>query len=132
MGAKLVHISSDYVFSGNDLEPYDEADTPNPLNSYGRSKLGGEIAVQTILQSFIILRTSWVFGVEGRDFVGSMLALANTEKEVSVVSDQLGGPTSSCAVAEAIIRILAVMRNAEPGDKRWGIYHFCGEARLPA
>jgi dTDP-4-dehydrorhamnose reductase len=102
----LVHYSTDYVFDGSKGTPYTEDDTPNPINAYGRTKLAGEKAVREIGVSHLILRTGWVYAREGRNFLLSVLRLATQEKELRIVSDQVGAPTSSREIARATIGVL--------------------------
>lgn len=111
LGALLVHFSTDYVFDGQKPSPYVETDTPNPLNAYGRSKLAGEQAVRASGCRHLILRTSWVYGPFGRNFLLTILSLARQGKPLRVVDDQRGAPTSNLAIAaavpEAVRRVLA-------------------------
>lgn len=93
-GAKLIHVSTDYVFNGNATKPLIETDTPDPVSAYGRTKLAGENFVRDFSDRFFILRTAWLYG-EGHNFVKTMLKLSETHDTVSVVKDQLGTPTSA-------------------------------------
>jgi dTDP-4-dehydrorhamnose reductase len=123
-GALLVHYSTDYVFDGLKDGPYAEEDPPRPLNAYGRSKLNGEIAVQQAGGSYLILRTSWVYGVRGRNFLRTMLRLFREREELRIVADQIGGPTSAAQVAGATaVAIEAAIR--ERTDRRFasGLFH---------
>ncbi|EHQ64130.1 spore coat polysaccharide biosynthesis protein spsK [Paenibacillus dendritiformis C454] len=115
VGAKLCYISTDYVFSGNDCEPYVEYDNTNPVNVYGKSKRAGELLVQSLTSKYFIVRTSWVFGSEGNNFVKTMLRLGQERQELSVVHDQWGSPTYT--------RDLAQFLGALIKTKRYGIYH---------
>lgn len=126
VGARLIHISTDYVFSGKGEEPFTEKSSTQPLGVYGTSKLAGEVAIKQALSAHIILRTSWVFGGQGKNFVKSMLNLAASRHEVSVVADQFGAPTSARAIAETIASIVVSMSEATPEDDQWGTYHFSG------
>lgn len=118
LGAKFLHISTDYVFDGTSHVPYSETDVPNPLGVYGKSKLLGEIAIQKNCDRYIILRTAWVYGTKGRgNFVKTMLRLGKERKELKVVSDQIGSPTWAYDIAEAVVNLLAP-------DVPTGIYHF--------
>ena len=126
MGAPLIHISTDYVFSGEGDEPFTEESATQPLGVYGATKLAGEAAIKQALSAHIILRTSWVFGAQGKNFVKTMLKLAATRNEVSVVADQFGAPTSARSIAETIASIVLSMSKAMPEDNRWGTYHFSG------
>jgi dTDP-4-dehydrorhamnose reductase len=107
VGAALLHYSTDYVFDGLKTSPYDESDSANPLNVYGRSKLEGEQAIRNSGVPHLIFRTAWVYGTRGRNFLLSILRLATQRTELRVVSDQLGAPTWSRAVATATSAILA-------------------------
>ena len=118
----LIHYSSDYVFDGSKGEPWVEDDPVNPLNQYGLTKLAGERNVQQAGGRFLIFRTSWVFSPHGRNFLCTMLRLGQERKELSVVNDQKGAPTSALALAAATGRILG---NFPPHnlDQFTGIYH---------
>lgn len=114
IGAKLVHISTDYVFDGQASHPYTEEDKPNPVSVYGKTKQAGDEYVQQICSKFFILRTAWVFG-EGKNFVKTMLRLADNGNKIKVVADQYGSPTSSLELARAIIFLMET--------ESYGIYH---------
>ena len=126
VGARLLHISTDYVFSGAGDEPFTEESATQPLGVYGATKLAGEAAIKQALSAHIILRTSWVFGAQGKNFVKTMLKLSASRDEISVVADQFGAPTSARGIAETIASIVFSMSDAMPEDNRWGIYHFSG------
>ena len=126
VGARLIHISTDYVFSGEGDQPSTEECATQPLGVYGKSKLAGEVAIRQVLAPHIIMRTSWVFGARGKNFVKTMLTLAASRDQVSVVSDQFGAPTSARGIAEAIASIVLSMLKAMDEDDRWGTYHFSG------
>jgi dTDP-4-dehydrorhamnose reductase len=120
----LVQLSTDYVFGGETHRPWQEDDPPLPLSVYGRSKLAGEVAVRAQLARHVILRTSWVFSARGHNFVRTVLRLAQTQRELRIVDDQIGGPTAAADVAEAVLTIAdAALR---PGFDGWGTYHFSG------
>jgi len=119
----LLHISTDYVFDGNADKPYKEESPTQPLGVYGKSKLEGEQAVRDALSEHIILRTAWVYGAHGNNFVKTMLRLGQTRPELSVVSDQFGCPTAAADIADAVINIISQMHDKP--DNRWGTYHFC-------
>ena len=120
----LIHISTDYVFDGEKPGEYVETDQVNPKSVYGQSKLEGEQRIQDILDRHIILRTSWVFGPYGKNFVYTMIRLAKQKKELSVVNDQTGCPTSANSIAGAILTMSSAISNGD--DANWGIYHYCG------
>jgi dTDP-4-dehydrorhamnose reductase len=105
-GAKFVFLSTDYVFDGSRRRPYVESDPTEPLSAYGRSKLGGETSVAVANAEHFIVRSSWLFGVGGRNFVETMLALADEQPEVVVVSDQVGCPTYTGHLAEALCELV--------------------------
>jgi dTDP-4-dehydrorhamnose reductase len=122
-GVPLIHLSTDYVFDGNKPTPYVEGDPIAPINSYGRSKAGGERAVRENTPLHVILRTSWVYGEFGQNFLKTMLRLATTRDELRVVADQRGCPTATPDLADAILKITPQLLG---GDKIWGTYHFAG------
>ena len=116
--AVLIHISTDYVFNGKKKEPYTETDTVDPISVYGKSKLKAEEYIQDILNKYYILRTSWLFGRNGKNFVHTILRLFQEQDEINVVDDQYGSPTYSRDLAEIIIEIIKSESN------QYGIYHF--------
>lgn len=119
----LIHISTDYVFDGCKRGPYQEDDPIDPLGVYGLSKAAGEAAIRRETDRYLMLRTSWVYGVYGANFLKTMLRLAREREQISVVSDQHGCPTSTVDLAEAILRLAPVLK----GDKTvCGTYHFAG------
>jgi dTDP-4-dehydrorhamnose reductase len=122
LGAPFVHISTDYVFDGRKAEPYIEVDEVGPINVYGRSKLEGERAVLEAHPRALILRTSWVFGPFGSNFLKTMLKVGAERPVLRVVSDQVGNPTSALDLAVAILDVSSRLRS-EPG----GLYHLTGE-----
>ena len=107
LGAAIIHYSTDYVFDGTKNIPYTEQDKPDPQNTYGKTKLAGEQAIQSVGVPHLILRTSWVYGLRGKNFLLTMLKLAREREELSVVDDQIGAPTWSRMIAEATAQILA-------------------------
>lgn len=107
IGAAVVHYSTDYVFDGTKKGPYTEEDAPNPLNVYGKTKLAGERAIQTVGVPHLIFRTSWVYGARGKNFLLTILRLAKERNEIRVVDDQIGAPTWSRMIAEATAQVLA-------------------------
>lgn len=118
--ALLLHISTDYVFDGSKDSPYVETDTPNPQGIYGKSKLAGEQAIIESRCKHVILRTAWVFGEHGNNFVKTMLRLGATRDKLGVIGDQFGGPTYAGHIADALI---SIMENYEDETQN-GIYHF--------
>lgn len=133
LGALFVHYSTDYVFDGAKGEPYVEADPPAPLGAYGRSKLEGERRVLAAGGRSVILRTSWVYGPRGNNFLLTMLRRFAEQGEVRVVDDQIGAPTTARYLAEATLRVV----EADPAATACGLYHvtaggqtsWCGFAR---
>ena len=107
IGAAIVHYSTDYVFDGIQTRPYRENDPTNPLNIYGKTKLAGEQAILAVAVPHLILRTSWVYGMRGNNFLSTILRLSQEREELKVVDDQIGAPTWSRAIAEATAQILA-------------------------
>jgi dTDP-4-dehydrorhamnose reductase len=122
-GLPLIHLSTDYVFSGDKMTPYTEDDRPDPQSVYGRSKLQGEGAVALANPAHVILRTAWIHAPQGANFVRTMLRLAGERDAVSVVGDQRGTPTYAPDIAEAIFAV--ARRLAAPGDRRawYGVFH---------
>ncbi|MEP6491288.1 MAG: dTDP-4-dehydrorhamnose reductase [bacterium] len=127
LGAALVHFSSDYIFDGAKRSPYVETDPRGPLNVYGETKLAGEHGVAAAGGMHLILRTSWIYGPRGRNFVSTMLRLAREREELSVVDDQVGAPTSAAAVAKAVTEILRSLVGAadfvDAFEAASGVYH---------
>jgi len=119
----LIQLSTDYVFDGRRAGAYREEDAVEPLGVYGRSKEAGERAVRAALAHHVILRTAWVFGAYGANFVKTMLRLAAERPVLRVVADQRGCPTAAADIAAALIVIAAQI---ERGEARWGTYHFAG------
>ncbi len=107
LNTPIIHYSTDYVFDGAKKTPYSEEDIPNPLNVYGQTKLAGERAIQAVGAPYIILRTSWVYGVRGKNFLLTILRLAREKSELKIVDDQIGAPTWSRMLAEVTSQILA-------------------------
>lgn len=124
-GACLLHISTDYVFAGDAMRPYHEEDPVAPINVYGASKLAGEQQLQQLCSRAIILRTSWVFGSHGNNFVKTMLRLGRERDELAVVADQIGCPTSARSIAAALWALTE--RYLLQGELPWGIYHFSNQ-----
>ena len=113
-GAKMVHVSTDYVFEGNGTVPYTEFDATNPLGMYGKTKLEGEKFVQQFADKYFIIRTAWLYG-DGKNFVKTMLKLSETNDEVKVVGDQIGSPTSTKVLADIINELIFT--------ENYGIFH---------
>lgn len=126
VGVPIIHISTDYVFDGAKTAPYTEADAVGPTNVYGRTKLDGERRVARVAEQHVILRTSWVHSPFGANFVKTMLRLAASRPELSVVDDQIGTPTYAPHLAEAILAIAARVRDRSDGSKLWGTFHVTG------
>ena len=124
-GIPLVHISTDYVFDGQKEGPYLVTDPVSPLSVYGKSKAEGEAEVRKYLQEHFILRTGWLYGVHGDNFVKTMLRLGREREAVQVVSDQYGCPTYAADLAETILKIST--RFLQGGQVQWGTYHYCGK-----
>jgi dTDP-4-dehydrorhamnose reductase len=125
LGSILVHYSTDYVFDGTKQGSYVETDAPNPLNVYGQTKLAGDEAIQSVGGDFLILRTSWVYGSRGSNFLLTMLRLAKERPELRIVDDQIGAPTSSECIAQATANLLAQLLAPTGGglQGRSGIYN---------
>ncbi len=125
LGALLVHYSTDYVFDGAKRSPYTESDPPAPLNVYGETKLAGERAIQAAAAAYVILRTSWVYGMRGTNFLRTMLRLARERDELRVVNDQVGAPTWSRSIASMTADIVGyeLARGADFGEGVSGLYH---------
>ena len=115
---KLVHISTDFVFDGSNTRPYKETDVPNPSSVYGASKLQGEKNIMERLSSYFIIRTSWLYSEFGSNFVKTILRLADTQKEIKVVSDQIGSPTNAHDLADFLLEIISI------NSTNYGTYHF--------
>lgn len=118
---KLIHISTDFVFDGKANKPYTEECASNPVSVYGHTKLEGENKIINNLKHFMIIRTSWLYSAYSENFVNKMLNLAKTNKEISVVSDQIGSPTSAKDLAKTILTIL------DSGFNKYGIYNYSND-----
>ena len=125
-GIPMIHISTDYVFDGTNKTPYTEKDPVSPAGIYGKSKAEGEkLSVRNILEKHIILRTSWLYGVHGHNFVKTILKLGKEKEVIGVVSDQSGSPTSAADLAETLLIIVPrILNNCEV---TFGTYNYCGE-----
>jgi len=136
LGAALIHYSTDYVFDGSKEQAYTESDLPNPLNVYGRSKLAGEQAIQAAGIPHLILRTSWVYGMLGKNFLLTVMRLAAERDELRIVDDQYGAPTWSRTIADTTAHIVARLQAGtgaaqglagEAWEKHAGIYHLTAQ-----
>ena len=124
LNALLIHYSTDYVFDGEKKGPYVETDEPNPINAYGRTKLAGEEAVKTSGCDHLIFRTSWVYASRGHNFLLSILRLAKERDELSIVSDQVGSPTSARLIADTtVLCIQQAAKEKQKGVFSSGLYH---------
>jgi len=123
-GAKLIHISTDYVFDGTKAGAYVETDPPHPLGVYGQSKYQGEVNIAETLSEYFIIRTAWLYGKQGNNFVYTMLRLFKERDEVRVVGDQWGSPTYAPDLAAAILEIVRLSSDA------YGIYNFTNEGKI--
>lgn len=118
---KLVHISTDFVHDGSRMKPYSEEGQTNPINTYGKTKLKGELAIKTIMQEYYIIRTSWLYSEYGSNFMKTMLRLSKDKKQLSIVNDQTGSPTYAGDLAEVICLLII-------NDKKdYGIYNYSNE-----
>ena len=137
LGAAMIHYSTDYVFDGRKQGAYTEADSPNPQNVYGSSKLAGEQAVQAAGIPHLILRTSWVYGMHGKNFLRTVMRLAQERDELRIVADQFGAPTWSRTIADTTAHIVARLQaSANPRsagivrdswDQFAGVYHLTAQ-----
>lgn len=123
-GVTLIHISTDYVFDGEKNEPYTIEDESNPINVYGKSKLKGERYVQEILNSYFIVRTSWLYSEFGKNFYKTILRKAKEEDTLQVTDEQIGCPTHASNLAKYVLGII------ESGRKNYGIHHFTDEVAM--
>lgn len=117
--AKIVYVSTDYIFDGKGEKPFEISDKPNPINYYGQTKYEGELEVRKATDRYFIIRISWVFGLNGNNFVKTMLKLGKEKKKLNVVSDQIGSPTYTYDLAKLIVDIIAT--------EKYGIYHATNE-----
>lgn len=123
LGIPFLHVSTDYVFAGTGENPHRPTDPTDPQNAYGRSKLAGEEAVRAAGGVHAILRTSWVFSEYGQNFVKTMLRLSETRDALSIVSDQIGGPTPARGIAQALLTMAEALQTGQGG----GTYHYAGQ-----
>ena len=129
IGAKLIHISTDYVFDGKSNTPYTEDEFKTPLNVYGKTKAAGEEAIQKEMNTYYIIRTSWLYGINGNNFVKTIINKSNTEDNFSIINDQFGTPTNAQDLAEVIIKFIDRSVNAsgffgKNSIPAYGIYNF--------
>ncbi|HEY0796062.1 MAG TPA: dTDP-4-dehydrorhamnose reductase [Acidisarcina sp.] len=127
LGAQLIHYSTDYVFDGSKNSSYVEEDPPCPVSQYGRSKLEGERLILASKARAIILRTSWVYGSHGKNFLLTMLRLAQQRPELRVVADQFGSPTSAGEIARATVRIIGAHNGAQVESAHGAVYHMTAQ-----
>ncbi|KNY13341.1 dTDP-4-dehydrorhamnose reductase [Shinella sp. SUS2] len=125
LGIPVIHLSTDYVFDGEKLEPYLETDPVGPVSAYGRTKLAGERAVVEATDNHVILRTAWVYSPFGRNFLKTMLTLAESRDQINVVDDQRGSPTSALDIADGILAIAGNLLDCDAPQLR-GIFHMTG------
>jgi dTDP-4-dehydrorhamnose reductase len=127
LGIPLIHYSTDYVFDGKKVGPYNEDDTPNPLGVYGKSKLAGERAIIDVQGKHLVLRTSWVYSTYGRNFLLTMQRLLQERPEVRIVADQIGAPTWAGTIANST---LALIERWQAGEAvTWGTYHLTAQGK---
>ena len=119
LGAKMIYISTDYVFNGTGEKPYEPNDETAPIGVYGKTKLAGENAVKELINKYFIVRISWVFGINGKNFVKTMLSLSETRNEISVVCDQIGSPTYTVDLAPLLCDMAL--------SDKYGVYHATNE-----
>ena len=121
LGIPLIHYSTDYVFDGSKNAPYTEADAPNPLSVYGRSKRAGEQAISAVAGQHLILRTSWVYSTHGRNFLLTMQRLLQEKPHLRIVADQIGAPTWAATIARSTAQLIERWQAGRAGP--WGVYH---------
>jgi len=124
-GIPLIHISTDYVFDGTQKNPYREDDPVSPIGVYGRSKAAGDEAIRYLLDEHFIIRTAWLYGQYGHNFVKTILKLGRSHEEIRVVNDQYGCPTNAADLADAISAM--ALKCVKGRNLTWGTYHYCGE-----
>jgi dTDP-4-dehydrorhamnose reductase len=127
LGITFIHFSTDYVFDGQKKNSYNTNDSTNPINEYGKSKRAGEIEIQKNCSNYLIFRSSWLFSQYKTNFLKTILNLSSSDKDLSIISDQFGTPTSANDLAEAVFSILPRIEN---DDFSSGIYHYAGEQIL--
>lgn len=122
LGSALVHFSTDYVYDGGKSTPYEEDDQVNPISIYGKSKLAGEDAIRAVGVPHLILRTSWVYGAYGKNFLKTIIRLASEREELGIVADQFGAPTAGISIAEGLEKLL--LKWVPEYEHQTGVYHF--------
>lgn len=127
LGVPLLHYSTDYVFDGSKATPYTEDDAPNPLSVYGRSKLAGEQAIHAVGAAHLILRTSWVYSLHGRNFLLTMQRLLQEKPQLRVVADQIGAPTWAGSLAASTLALIQRWQAGQAGA--WGTYHMTAQGQ---
>jgi dTDP-4-dehydrorhamnose reductase len=125
LGIPLIHYSTDYVFDGTKVGPYNEEDRPNPLGVYGKSKLAGERAITDVQGKHLILRTSWVYSAHGRNFLLTMQRLMQEKPELRIVADQIGAPTWAGTIAQSTLALIERWQRDEAAP--WGTYHLSAQ-----
>ena len=125
LGVPLIHYSTDYIFDGSKPSPYTEQDTPHPLSVYGCSKLAGEQAIAAVVGEHLILRTSWVYSLHGRNFLLTMQRLLQERPQLRVVDDQIGAPTWTATIAASTRALIERWQAGQPGA--WGTYHLTAQ-----
>jgi dTDP-4-dehydrorhamnose reductase len=129
IGARLIHVSTDYVFNGDSPKPYREDAPTDPVSAYGMTKAKGEEAVRRHLTEYAVVRTAWVYSPFGRNFVKTMLGLASSRSELRVVGDQIGNPTSALDLADGLLSMATAWRD-EPHRGLGATYHFAGPSSM--
>ncbi len=127
LGAALIHFSTDYVYDGSQSTPYEETDQVNPISIYGKTKLAGEDAIRAVGIPHLILRTSWVYGAYGKNFLKTIVRLATEREELGIVADQFGAPTSDLSIAKGVAKLLLKWLPEE--ERMTGVYHFTNTGR---
>jgi dTDP-4-dehydrorhamnose reductase len=125
LSVPVIHLSTDYVFDGGNTLPYVETDPVAPIGAYGRSKLAGERAIAKATDNYAILRTAWVYSPFGKNFLKTMLRVAETRESLNVVDDQVGNPTSALDIADAVIAVADNLLSSDDARQR-GIFHMTG------
>ncbi len=127
LNAALIYFSTDYVYDGSKIADYLETDAVNPLSVYGKSKLAGEEAIRAVGLPHLILRTSWVYGAYGKNFLKTIIRLASERDSLRIVADQFGAPTSAESIADAVMELLAVWQPQQANQT--GVYHFTNQGK---